>query len=236
MPKCDCSLISWMTFIPMIGAGVLLFLPKHNERVIKRLAMVASLGALAAALFLWMRFDPSAPGYQWVQKVPWIKAIHVDYYVGVDGLSMVLVLLTAVLTPLAIWASWGINHHIKLYFFLFLLMETALLGVFTALNFVHWFLYWEAGLVPAFFLIKIWGGEDRNYAAIKFFLYTLVGSITMFLAFQAIYLAVGVWNFDDLAGLAHDGKLAVALGGLAEKIGLNWTAGRCAYLAFAGVW
>src|ERR1043166_4321882 len=235
MPECDCHLITWMTFIPLIGSALVLLMPKRNERAIKNVALLTSLGSLAAAMLLLLKFDASISGYQWVQKLSWITAIHVDYYVGVDGLSIVLVLLTAVIVPLAIWASWGINHHVKTYFFLFLVMETALLGVFTALNFVHWFVYWEAGLVPAFFLIKIWGNEERNYAAIKFFLYTLVGSIAMFLAFQAIYLAVGVWRSEELAGLAHDGKLASALGGLAEKIGLNWSAGRCAYLAFVGV-
>lgn len=224
-----------MTFVPLIGAGLVLLVPTRNERAVKNVSLLTSLGALAAALILLMKFDASVTGYQWTQKVTWISAIHVDYYVGIDGLSIVLVLLTAVLTPLALWASWGIDKHIKAYFFLFLLMETAMFGVFTALNFVHWFLYWEAGLVPAFFLIKIWGGEERNYAAIKFFLYTLVGSITMFLAFQAMYLATGKWNFDELATLGRSGELATALGELAGKIGLNWPAACCAYLAFLGV-
>lgn len=224
-----------MTFIPLIGAALVLLMPKRNERAIRNVALLTSLGTLAAALLLLMKFDANVPGYQWVQKFTWINAIHVDYYVGVDGLSIVLVLLTAVIMPLAIWASWGINHHVKTYFFLFLVMETALLGVFTALNFVHWFVYWEAGLVPAFFLIKIWGNEERNYAAIKFFLYTLVGSITMFLAFQAMYLATGKWNFDELAAMGQSGELAKALGTLATKIGLNWPAACCAYMAFLGV-
>jgi NADH-quinone oxidoreductase subunit M len=228
-----------MTFIPLIGAGVILLLhfvaPKTSAMTIKRLALITSLGALGAAVLLLIKFNPGESGYQWAQKVPWITAIHVDYYVGVDGLSIVLVLLTAVLTPLAIWASWGIDHHVKTYFFLFLVMETAVLGVFTALNFVHWFLFWEAGLVPAFFLIKIWGGEERNYAALKFFLYTFVGSIAMFLAFQAMYLATGEWNFDKLASLGQSGELATALGALAEKVGVDWPATCCAYLAFLGV-
>jgi len=224
-----------MTFIPLIGAGLLLFVPNRNESTIKRIALLSSLGALAASLILLMKFDSSLTGYQWAQKVPWISAIHVDYYVGVDGLSIVLVLLTAVLTPLSILASWGINHHVKLYFFLFLVMETAILGVFTALNFVHWFLYWEMSLVPGFFLIKIWGGEERNYAAIKFFLYTLVGSITMFLSFQLMYLATGKWNFDELAALGQSGELTTALGALAAKLGLNWPAACCVYLTFLGV-
>src|SRR5690349_18758932 len=235
MPKCDCHLITWMTFIPLIGAALVLLMPKRNERSIKNVALLTSLGSLAAALMLLMKFDANVPGYQWIQKFTWINAINVNYYVGVDGLSIVLVLLTAVIVPLAIWASWGINHHVKTHFFLFLVMETALLGVFTALNFVHWFVYWEAGLVPAFFLIKIWGNEERNYAAIKFFLYTLVGSITMFLAFQAMYLATGKWNFDELAALGQTGELAKALGALATKIGLNWPAACCAYMAFLGV-
>src|ERR1051326_8167155 len=229
------TILTWMTFLPLIGAGLVLLTPKRNTGAIKGISIVASLVTFAAALCAVMRFNSGESSFQFAQKVGWITAIHVDYYVGVDGLSIVLVLLTAVIVPLAIWASWGIDHHVKTYFFLFLVMETALLGVFTALNFVHWFVYWEAGLVPAFFLIKIWGNEERNYAAIKFFLYTLVGSITMFLAFQAMYLATGKWNFDELAAMGQSGELAKALGALATKIGLNWPAACCAYLAFLGV-
>ena len=232
---CSCPAITWMTFVPLLGAGVLLFVPQNNERAIKKIALLAGIGALFAALFVWIKFDASNSGYQEVQKLPWIQALQIDYYVGVDGLSMVLVLLTAVLTPLSIWASWGIHRHVKTYFFLFLLMETAVLGVFTALNFVHWFLYWEAGLVPAFFLIKIWGGEGRNYAALKFFLYTLLGSITMFLAFQAMYLATGKWNFDELASMAQNGQLVTALGDLVQKTGLSWSSSCCTFLVFIAV-
>lgn len=233
--RCDCTLLSWTTFIPLIGAMLVLFMPGSNPRGIKRLALIASLGALATSLMALLKFDAASSELQLVQFYPWIKAIGVSYYVGVDGLSIVLVLLTAVLMPLSIAASWGIDRHVKTYFFLFLLMETAMFGVFTAMNFVHWFLFWEAGLVPAFFLIKIWGGEERNYAAIKFFLFTLAGSITMFLAFQAMYLATGQWNFDELASLARDGHLAPALAELASRAGLDWTASCCVGLAFLGV-
>jgi len=231
----NCMLINLMTFAPLVGALVLLFVPKTNARAIKSLALVTSLAALGFALLLLLKFDSAQSGYQWGMKVAWIKAIHVDYYTGVDGMSMVLVLLTAVLMPLAIWASWGIDRHVKTYFFLFLLLETAMFGVFTALNFVHWFLFWEAGLVPAFFLIKIWGGENRNYAALKFFLYTLVGSITMFLGFQTLYLATGEWNFDKLAELAQSGQLTGMIGDFAAKLGIAWPASCCAFLVFLGV-
>jgi NADH-quinone oxidoreductase subunit M len=230
------TILTWMTFLPLLGAVVIfLFVPKESVRLVRRVAMFFSLVALAAALCVVTRFDAGNSGYQLVQKTAWMNAIHVDYYVGVDGLSVVLVLLTAVLTPLAIWASWGIEKHVKAYFILFLILQTAMFGVFTALNFVHWFLFWEAGLVPAFFLIKLWGGENRHYAALKFFLYTLLGSITMFLAFQAMYLATGEWNFDKLAELGRNGDLATALGDLAYRIGMDWPAACCAYVVFLGV-
>src|SRR5205814_25637 len=102
----------------------------------------------------------------------WVPTLRVSYLVGVDGLSVTMVMLTAIVTPLALLASWGITERVKLYFFLFLILEVGMLGVFTAMNFFHWFIYWEIGLVPMFFLIRLWGSSNRKYASLKFFLYT----------------------------------------------------------------
>ena len=117
------------------------------------------------------------------ERWSWIPALNVDYRLGVDGLSMTMVLLTAIVTPLALLAHWKLDRNVKLFFFLFLLLQTGMFGVFTALNFFHWFIFWELGLIPMYFLIKIWGAEDRTYASFKFFIYTLAGSVGMLLAF-----------------------------------------------------
>src|SRR5208283_4510965 len=145
-------------------------------------------------------------------------ALNVDYRLGVDGLSMTMVLLTAIVTPLALLAHWKQDQNVKLFFILFLLLQTGMFGVFTALNFFHWFIFWELGLIPMYFLIKIWGAEDRTYASFKFFVYTLAGSVGILLAFAFMYLATNSLDFLDLRQKAASGELSAAISRLVASI------------------
>jgi NADH-quinone oxidoreductase subunit M len=210
-------ILSWITFTPLAGACVVAFLNKDSNRSIKTVALLASLISLALVLKVCFAFDP-ANGLMFEERSAWIPSINVEYHLGVDGLSVTMVLLTALITPLALLAHWKLDRDVKLFFFLFLLLQTGMLGVFTALNFFHWFIFWELGLIPMYFLIKIWGAEERTYASFKFFIYTLVGSVTMLLAFAFLYLATGTFDFLDLRQLASTPKLAQAIGTLVADL------------------
>ena len=170
-----------------------------------------SLLALGVAALLWAAFDTSQAGYQFAERVAWVAPLGIDYRLGIDGLGLLMVLLSALIVPFAMLASWKIEQNPQLYFALILFLEAGLFGTFTALNFFHWFIYWELGLIPAFFLIKMWGGPRRTRAANQFFIYTLAGSVAMLLAFLAIYAATGLFDFDQLAELARNGGLDNAL-------------------------
>jgi NADH-quinone oxidoreductase subunit M len=230
--------LSLITFVPLIGAAGVLLLNKTQERAIKLTAIVASLVSLALTLKMWFAFDP-AGGLMFEERFAWIPAIHVDYRLAVDGLSVTMVLLTAVITPLALITHWKLDRDVKLFFFLFLLLETGMLGVFTALNFFHWFIFWELGLIPMFFLIKLWGAEERTYASFKFFIYTLAGSVTMLLGFGFIYLATHSFDFVELRQLAASGELGAAIHSMVADInartGLHLNPVRFASLIFWGV-
>ena len=216
--------LSWITFVPLIGALVIVFLGKRNESAIKVVALFASLVSLAFSLKVWLAFDPTK-GLMFEERFAWIPSINVEYRLGVDGLSITMLLLTAIITPLALLAHWKLDKDVKLFFFLFLLLQTGMFGVFTALNFFHWFVFWELGLIPMFFLIKIWGAEERTYASFKFFFYTLAGSVTMLLAFAFLYLATNTFDFFTLRDQAASGELMrvvrAMVAGINEKTGLH---------------
>jgi len=230
-------ILSIITFTPLIGAVLVLLMPKGSDRGIKLLALIASLLSLALTHNVWNHFDPNG-GMMFEERWQWIPAMNVDYHLGVDGLSMTMVLLTALIMPLALLASWKQERNVKLFFILFLLLETGMFGVFTALNFFHWFVFWELGLIPMYFLIKIWGAEDRTYASFKFFVYTLAGSVAMLLAFAFIYLATNTLDFLELRHLAATNQLAPALANLVadinQKTGLHINATCFASLLFWG--
>jgi NADH-quinone oxidoreductase subunit M len=192
--------LSMITFAPLLGALVVALLPKGNGRLIKIVALAASGVSLLLSVKMWLGFAPA--GLMFEERWTWIAGLNVDYHLGVDGLSVAMVLLTAVVTPLALLAHWKLEEDVKLFFVLFLLLESGMFGVFTALNFFHWFIYWELGLIPMFFLIKIWGHENRTYASFKFFIYTLGGSIGMLVAFGFLYLKTGTLDFIALRELA----------------------------------
>ncbi|HUV05159.1 MAG TPA: NADH-quinone oxidoreductase subunit M [Armatimonadota bacterium] len=180
-------ILTLITFVPLLGAVIILFIPKERHGAIKWTALLFSLPSLALSVLLWVWYDPSNAGMQFVQRVRWIQALNVHYYMGIDGISVPLIFLTALLTTLSLIYSWIINERPKEYFSLFLFLETGMLGVFTALDFFLFYIFWEVSLVPMYFLIGVWGGPRKEYAAIKFFLYTLVGSVAMLLAIIGVY-------------------------------------------------
>ncbi|MRR52741.1 MAG: NADH-quinone oxidoreductase subunit M, partial [Rhodocyclaceae bacterium] len=186
--------ISLLTLLPVLGGLLILALGEKGLRA-RTFAVVFGGAALVFAAALWAAFEPSRAGYQFVERAPWIPSLSVDYYVGVDGLGMMLLLLTALLVLMAVAASPGQVTRPKLYYALVLFLQAGLFGTFTALNFFHWFLFWELSLVPAFFLVRLWGGAGRVEAATQFFIYTMVGSVALLLGFVAVYLVTGRFNF-----------------------------------------
>ncbi len=202
----------------------------RNLRV--RLALTFSFVALALTLILWHQFNPASGELQFEELHAWIPAIGVQYHVGIDGLGLLMLLLSAIVVPMSIAASWHIEERTSLYFSLVLFLQAGLFGTFTALNFFHWFIYWELSLIPAFFLIRLWGGPQRAWAATQFFVYTMVGSIALLLAFLALFQYTGTFDFITLSELARNGQLIPAL---AAKTGWhNLAPQQIALIIFAG--
>src|SRR3990172_1667471 len=179
-------LLSLVIFLPTAGALSICFLPKGREEFVKLFSfyvtvavfLLTVLMALPAACSpLPVRFAPHTAAMQHASSMRWIESFNIFYTLGVDGISFPLILLTSFLSMLAMWASWPITKHVKAYCVLFLLLETGMLGVFMALDFFLFYVFWEVMLLPMYFLIGVWGGPRREYAAIKFFLFTLVGSV-----------------------------------------------------------
>lgn len=216
-------LLSLLIFVPWAGALLLALLPKLPSGASRALALFFSLSTLALGTTVLSGFDPAA-GYQFVEQRAWISALHVNYHLGLDGLSLVLVLLTGVVAPVALFGTVGASRQPSLYAALFLFLQGAALGVFLALDFFPWFIFWELSLVPAFFLIKLWGGPGATRAAYQFVIYTIGGSAFMLLGFAALYGATGTFDYVQLAALAKSGVLAAKLG-----------SGTWGYLVFLGV-
>jgi len=191
-------MLSLIIFLPLAGGIFILFTSKANEAMMKGVALGASLGSTILLLFVTVLYKIGG-GMQFVEQHSWIPTLGITYHVGVDGLSLPLVALTALLSVLSIVYSWRIEVRLKEYLFLFLLLETGMLGVFAALDFFLFYIFWEITLVPMYFLIAIWGGPRREYAAIKFFLYTLVGSLAMLLAILLMYFNADPHTFNMLA-------------------------------------
>src|SRR3989338_7780541 len=164
--------LSVLTWLPLLGGLVILMIPKEQKMAARAVAALASGATLVVSLWLWAHFSGVAAGFQFIEKVAWIPAFRIQYFLGVDGLSLPLLVLTTLLSLLAIIASFHIHERVKEYFFFFLLLETAMLGVFIALDLFMFYVFWELTLLPMYFLIGIWGGPKKEYAAIKFFLFT----------------------------------------------------------------
>jgi NADH-quinone oxidoreductase subunit M len=186
-------LLSLITFLPVLGMIVVILL--RGDGTIKRFAVAFSLIPLVLSILLWLGYDQGARGFQFEDLVPWLPSLGVNFHLGVDGLSIPLIFLTALLTTISLWYSAGvIDTRVKEYFALFLLLETGMLGVFVSLDLFLFYVFFELGLVPMYFLIGIWGGPRREYAAIKFFLYTLAGSVLMLLALIAVAFDTGSFS------------------------------------------
>ncbi|MEW5693148.1 MAG: NADH-quinone oxidoreductase subunit M [Candidatus Hydrogenedentota bacterium] len=191
-------LLTFIIFIPTIGALFLLLIPEKKEKIIKITATAISFIPLLLSLPLLLRFDSSTSAFQFVEKYNWIPMFNIKYYVAVDGISITMVILTTLLSFLSVIASFGINKSLKGYFSLFLLLETGMLGTFCALDFFLFYIFWELMLLPMYFLIGIWGGPRKEYAAIKFFLYTLLGSVFMLIVMIVMYLKTGSFDLTEL--------------------------------------
>ncbi len=220
--------LSTITFAPLIGAIIVAMLGQNQKALARWIGVGFSLVSLGLAVALWAKFDPQGAGLQFQERHDWIRdsgagSFHVEYFLGIDGLGLLMVLLSALVVPFALLASGKDEQNSKAYVSLLLFLQAGLFGTFTALNFFHWFIFWELSLVPAYFLIKLWGGPRRVQAATQFFLYTLVGSVAMLLAFLAIYQATGTFDLIQLGELGRTGKLAAAIsaklawGGLSAK-------------------
>jgi NADH-quinone oxidoreductase subunit M len=188
-------LLSLTTFVPLVGAGFI-FLIRGEEAVVARnarnVALWTSLITLLLALMVWSAFDPKTAAFQLEEQAPWIPAFGITYHLGVDGISLFFVLLSAFLTPLCVLASWqAITDRVKEYMIAFLVLETLMIGMFIALDIVLFYLFFEGVLIPMFLIIGVWGGPRRVYSAFKFFLYTLTGSVLMLIAILAIYYTAG---------------------------------------------
>jgi NADH-quinone oxidoreductase subunit M len=206
------GMITMLILIPLAGALAVGLARRTDARAF---ALMFNALSLLLALLLWNDYDPMHRGLQMVERHSWIPAIGAEYLVGIDGLSLLLVLLTSLIFPFAFLAQ----RMDRGFCALMLLMQSALYGTFTAQNFILWFLFYEMSLVPAFLLIKIWGGENRDRAATKFFVYTFLGSVAMLLSFLGIYFAKGTFDFAGLADLGRSGQLT----------------GNLAWLAFSGI-
>lgn len=179
--------LSAITFIPLIGALIILLLPKGMERLIKISAIVTAMVPVVIAGWLYCYFNRATAEMQFVEKLDWIPAFGISYFLGIDGLSLPMVMLTALLSFVAITISWRMDLRVKEYFSLFLILETGMMGVFVALDLFLFYIFWELVLIPMYLIIGVWGGPRREYASIKFILYTLVGSLIMLLGFLGIY-------------------------------------------------
>jgi NADH-quinone oxidoreductase subunit M len=224
--------ISVLTAVPLVGAFAILCVGPQNRKLTRGVALAFSFIALALTLFLWHRFDPASSALQFEEFHAWIPAIGVQYHLGIDGLGLLMLLLSAIVVPMSIAASWEIEERASLYFSLVLFLQAGLFGTFSALNFFHWFIFWELSLIPAFFLIRLWGGPKRGPAATQFFVYAMVGSVALLLAFLAIYQSTGKFDFIDLAALARNGQLLPALAG--KRVGHNLGAEQIALIIFFG--
>jgi NADH-quinone oxidoreductase subunit M len=200
--------LSILTAVPFVVGLMVACLGAERKNLVRGLALASSLVTLIGAVCLWTHFDTASDRLQFVEQFDWAPTLGIQYYLGVDGLGLLMVMLTAIVTPLAILVSWSMNDRVHVYHALILWLQAGLFGTFTALNFFHWFMFWELGLIPAFFLIKLWGGPNRGPAATQFFIYTMAGSAALLLSFLALRLATGSFDFIELAKQARAGVLA----------------------------
>jgi len=202
-------MLSLIVFLPILAGLVILAVPSSQKQIIRIVSLLAALAQGVLAVLIWRAYDPSLPGitagpggsplgsFQFVEKLPWISlklggfgALNIEYFLGVDGISVTMIILTALVSAIGVLSSWTIQKQVKGYFILYNLLASAMMGCFVALDFFLFYVFWELMLLPMYFLIGIWGGPNREYAAIKFFLYTLFGSVFMLLVMIGLYFSV----------------------------------------------
>ena len=198
--------LTLLTLLPAIGAVIALWSGKHARAV----ALTTTVAALGLAFLVWLHL-PADGSIGLVEQLRWAPSLGIEYHLGVDGLGALMLVLSAIVTLMSVDAAHRVRHEPGLYFALVLLLESGLFGSFTALNFFHWFLFWELSLIPAFFLIKLWGGAKRGPAATQFFVYTMAGSVALLIAFLALFLSTGSMDFGQLAAMASEGSLEQAV-------------------------
>ena len=202
-------MLSLIVFLPIIAGLIILAVPSSQKQIIRIVSLLAALAQGVVAVLIWRAYDPSLPGitagpggsplgsFQFVEKLPWIGlklgamgSLNIEYFLGVDGISVTMIILTALISAIGVLSSWTIQKQVKGYFILYNLLASAMMGCFVALDFFLFYVFWELMLLPMYFLIGIWGGPNREYAAIKFFLYTLFGSVFMLLVMIGLYFSV----------------------------------------------
>ncbi len=204
-------LLTVVIFLPLAGSAGLLLLSSDDHVWIRRLALVVALAEFVISLLLLRGFDAASPFYQFEERRAWMTSPPIYYHLGVDGISLFLVLLTTFLTPLAVLASWtGIEKRVREFFVMLLVLETGMIGVFLALDLFLFFLFWEAMLLPMYFLIGVWGHERRVYAAVKFVLYTMAGSVLMLVGILWLYNVTGSFDLPMIQGLLQSGQVGLA--------------------------
>jgi NADH-quinone oxidoreductase subunit M len=205
--------LTLLTVLPLIGAAIALVSGKHARAV----ALVTALVSMAVALFVWTQL-PANGAMGLLEQAAWAPSLGIEYHLGVDGLGALMLLLSSIVTLMSVDAAHRVHRQPGLYFGLVLTLEAGLFGSFTALNFFHWFLFWELSLIPAFFLIKLWGGAKRGPAATQFFIYTMAGSAALLVAFLAVFVATGSMDFGHLTLLASTWLAVGVLAGFAVKV------------------
>ena len=199
----DWPLLSVIIFLPLIGGFIILIIKEDRVGTIniRWAAFWTSIGTFILSCLLWLQFDSSNRSYQFVEKISWFEDLNYNYHIGVDGISLFMILLSTFLTPLCILASWkSIQKRIKEYMFAFLFLETVMIGMFASIDMLLFYIFFETVLIPMYLIIGIWGGERRIYASFKFFLYTLLGSVLMLIALIIIYKTTGLMNIEALQG------------------------------------
>ncbi|MFL2543960.1 MAG: NADH-quinone oxidoreductase subunit M [Alphaproteobacteria bacterium] len=199
----DIPILSLTIFLPLLGALVILLIKDDANSInnIKKVALLTSVGVFLLSLFIWLQFDSSNPGYQFQEKFRWFNDFNFYYHIGIDGISLFMVILSTFLTPLCILASWeSIKKRVKEYMIAFLFLETVMIGMFSSVDILLFYIFFEAVLIPMYLIIGIWGGDRRIYASFKFFLYTLLGSVLMLIAIIAIYRLTNSMSIEDLQG------------------------------------
>ncbi|HFE66251.1 MAG TPA: NADH-quinone oxidoreductase subunit M [Chloroflexi bacterium] len=217
-------------FFPLLAAFIVFLLPEDSKNGIRRLSLVLSLVPLILVLIMWLNYDRAAADMQFQEFAQWFPAICANYAVGLDGISLPMFLLTTILTPLAILAPFNIKDKVKMFMALLLVMETAMLGLFAAMDLLIFFIFWEFGLIPMYFLIRLWGGADRNYASFKFFVYTMAGSLGLLLSIQIMGVVAGTFNIPELMNVwvnLPDNTLLPVIG----SVSVGWVKG-VAFIAF----